>query len=448
MNTNTMDIQLPLKRIIFIVLTIEMVFFILLLKSPSLGMFFLTVSGVLFFLYAYPEIGLAIAFTGNNIIYFAFDHLNISMRYPEVMSYMAILTLAACFYLFKNYADKDIRLGKLFSISIAIVVLLMIGVLYSSDRTYGMFKITFYFIYNLPLFVVASFYRYDFPGIEKILFFTLLIGIVLSYFSFQAAAESLFFKFMRFRLSDDVGPLNLSRGAALSIVSAFYFLVRFRSIALKLLVVAAMAFVVAPLVWTGSRAPLLGLLLTGILFYLLQPSQSLIRKISFFIVSFTGGVFVILRFAGHVATRMSTPVMEEASAAFRVLAWIQSLQDFASSPLLGIGTGSFYLETLFVPLIYPHNLILELMCENGIFGLVAILIFIGFCGVYGLKSIKAFYDSNNPQATQLSIVALCLFANSLWNAMFSGHISANFMVWFSAGLIWAMHSTYKYPKLA
>lgn len=445
MPSNALDIKLHFRWDIVLILLTELLFFLLFLKSNFLGLLFLIFIGTLFLIYLYPEIGFAVAFTGNTILYFLFDHISVPFTYPEMLTYIILLVLGATFYLLKH-PSIELKLGPLFKITLAIAIILIFGLFYSSDRTYGIYKITFFFILNIPYFVVASLYRKDFNGIEKILFFTIIVGLILSYFSFQIASDSAFFKFVRFRLSEDVGPLNLSRALAIAAVSCLYFITKSKKWMPILFGAIALPFLLAPLNWTGSRAPMLGIILSAILYYILQPSQSLPRKIIFICIGLVGIVYYFLHVGGHVASRMSTPVVEEASAAFRLLAWFQSILDFIQSPLLGIGTGSFFLETGFIPLIYPHNLILELACENGILGLSAILLFIAISGYYAINNIKYYYKQENRSKTQLSIVVACLFANTLWNAMFTGNIFANNMVWFSAGLVWAIYATHRITK--
>jgi O-antigen ligase len=122
-----------------------------------------------------------------------------------------------------------------------------------------------------------------------------------------------------------------------------------------------------------------------------------------------------------------------------VFAWIQAVQDFLGSPLTGIGTGSFALNTPWLDLYWPHNLFLEMACENGLIGLGLILFFVVLVVIYGFKNIFFYAKCNLNIQLQLSIASSCLFAFSLWNSMFSGDISTNPVVWFSAGLIYALH---------
>ena len=211
---------------------------------------------------------------------------------------------------------------------------------------------------------------------EKLIASILAIGMVMAIISFFTAQTNIFFKFVRFRLSENIGPLYVGRALGISIVAALYFFARFKRIAPKIIFGFAIIILLMPIVWSGSRGPTLGVMLSILLFYYLQPSQSKARKIFFTVLFIFAGLYYFLHSSTQVSARMATPIGAEASAAFRVLAWIQAVQQFVGSPLLGIGTGSFVFDTGIVPLVYPHNLILELACENGILGLSIILYFL------------------------------------------------------------------------
>jgi len=134
-----------------------------------------------------------------------------------------------------------------------------------------------------------------------------------------------------------------------------------------------------------------------------------------------------------------TPVAQDTSTAFRFLAWFQAIFDFFRSPIFGIGTGSFFLDNPILPLIYPHNLILELASENGIVGLILIVTFLYLPIKYSISNIKYFGKVQLERYQQLSIIIFCIYIYSLWNSMFSGDIALNSMVWFSAGLVYVLN---------
>ena len=80
----------------------------------------------------------------------------------------------------------------------------------------------------------------------------------------------------------------------------------------------------------------------------------------------------------------------------RVRAWNYGIMLFSSNPFLGVGTGNFYQE--YIP--YAHNIIIEIMSENGLIGLFTILAIIG---------IGLFYSFKAKSTTEIFVSALFLF---------------------------------------
>ncbi|MBN2104494.1 O-antigen ligase family protein [bacterium] len=191
---------------------------------------------------------------------------------------------------------------------------------------------------------------------------------------------------------------------------------------------------------------MIGLMLAILLFYLLQPSQSNLKKMVVGIIGIFLSIYFVFTFASTIAVRIVTPVHQEASAAFRFLAWYQSIQDFQGASIFGIGTGSFILETPFLILHWPHNLFLELACENGIFGLLLITVFVFFSFKWSYQNIHRYYKRQDSNKLQISISVFCIFIFALWNAMFSGDIATNPIVWYGAGLIYSMSEIHSHDN--
>jgi len=430
--------QPDIKKSFYFIAAVELLFIFLLWKSTTFSILFWILICGSFFLYLYPEIGFAIPYMINILFYLLFDYVKVSIPIPAFLSYIFIISLGTALYLIRNSEERKLEMNTLLGISLIIGAILILGLLYSSNKSYGLRKVFFYFTYNMPVLMTAMLLKNDFKSIKRILLIIVLIGVVVTMISYTVASANLFFKFVRFRLSENVGPIYVARTLGIASVSTLFFIVKFRNIFLKVIFIILLGFLISPIIWSASRAPVIGILLTLLLFYLLQPSQSIFRKIGVTSIGLIVGVIYFLQSASQVALRMATPIEAEASAAYRFLAWFKAIQDFSASPLLGIGTGSFILKTPYIPLVYPHNLILELSCENGIFGLSVIIIFLFLATKMGLKNIYYYHREKKFVLTQLSITIVCIFAFSFWNAMFSGDIYANAIVWWPIGLIWAL----------
>ncbi|NOZ63233.1 MAG: O-antigen ligase family protein [Calditrichaeota bacterium] len=436
----TIRLQNPfdVKRITIAIAVIELFYLLLLIKSTTLSILFMLLICGSFVLYVTPEFGFAIPFTINILLYYLFDQVEVSISMAAFKLYLLIFPLSIVFYHIKSERKKLFYADRFFWVAILIGVILIAGLPYSADKIYGAKKIIFYFIVNIPLLYAAYLLRGNERSIEKLIFSIFLIGMIITIFSFYSAMSNIFFKFVRFRLSENIGPLTIGRALGLSIITGIYFFSRYKQIVLKTFFGIITTLMIMPVIWSGSRGPTLGVLLSILLFFFLQPTQSKFRKILFSLLFALGGIYYLSHSSSQVSVRMATPIASEASAAFRILAWIQAIQQFIGSPFLGIGTGSFYFDTGIIPLVYPHNLILELACENGIPGLFIIVYFLYLATKQGFKNIRYYHHKNRRLALQLSITALTLFFFSVWNAMFSGDIYVNMIVWGPAGLIWAL----------
>jgi len=424
-----------IKPNILLIISIQAIVLLLLIKSFALWAIFVTLFIGAFLLYIYPELGFAFAFTNNILLYLFFDYVKVDITAPVIIVYFLIIGGCVVFYLQKQKTPVKIEMNKILAISLLIGVVMMLGFFYSSNKGFGAYKIAFYFIYNIPLLLVGILLKKNLNDIIKLLLFTYIIGVIVSVISFIISADNLYFSFMRFRPTENVSPITLSRTLGTSIICTLFLFVNSKNVLFKSLFLFSIPLLLAPMIWSGTRAPLLGIIGASLLYYFLQPSQTIYRKFVLGTSALSFTLFLLLKSSTQIAARMTTPVAQEASAAFRILAWFTGLKDFASSPLLGKGTGSFILDANWIELKWAHNLIIELAGENGIFGLVLILLFIFYCTSIGLKNITYYSKNKNQTSLQLSICLLALFSFTLWNAMFSGAIFANSIIWFSAGLI-------------
>jgi len=102
----------------------------------------------------------------------------------------------------------------------------------------------------------------------------------------------------------------------------------------------------------------------------------------------------------------------------RIDAITTALELWRGAPLLGIGTGSF---AAFDQLLYPHNLVIELLAENGVVAAACIL---GFMVAAALAALAWAYVDWTPEA--VFIAAVALFA--MLNSMISGDVNDNQML--------------------
>lgn len=92
-------------------------------------------------------------------------------------------------------------------------------------------------------------------------------------------------------------------------------------------------------------------------------------------------------------------------------------------PEMGVGIGNFYDYSYYAT--YPHNLILEMYSETGLFFGTFFLAYIIYTSIKSIILLKAF----NNMALDFSVV---LFFYGLLNSMFSGDMTSATILYFSS----------------
>ncbi len=417
----------------------ESLLLLVMLKSTTLSF----VLGILIlsmvFFFVYPEAGFAMALSGNILVMIFFDAVKSPFPAPHLVVYLAMILAAMSIYILKYGLDSNIIAGTPIKLAAFLWLLMILGLVYSSNSAFGTHKILFYLFYNLLLITLPLIFYRDVEKLANILKITFLAGVVLALFSSVMASNIP--DYIRFSPSESVNPIWLARSLGVSLLCGVFWFAISRYSFTRILLFLILPFFLYPMFRTWSRAPLVGLLMSGFLFYLLQPHQPLTRKIKISIPVALLSFVVMINTATQLASRLRTPVIEEMSTAFRLLAWLKGWEFFVSSPLTGIGTGSYYMNMLYGDFIYPHNLFLEVACESGVPGLVLIVMLVVVVFRMGWKNIQNYKRANTP-LLQLSITVMVIYLFSLWNSMFSGAIYSNEIVWLSAGFIYVLYSSY------
>jgi O-antigen ligase len=107
---------------------------------------------------------------------------------------------------------------------------------------------------------------------------------------------------------------------------------------------------------------------------------------------------------------------------------------FREHPLAGVGIGGFDVARGFGDGVrgdYPHNILLEVACELGVLGLVALLLLVW----YGLRAgAGAMRRARTRQEFAVAATVLTVMVYFLANAMFSGDLNDNRLLFAALGL--------------
>jgi O-antigen ligase len=419
---------------------IEALLLMFVLKSTTLSLVMsMMILAAVFFL-IYPEIGFAVALTSNVLVMIFFDSVKSPFPAPHLVVYLAMIIAALFIYSLKHGLDSEMVLGAPIKLSFYLWLLMILGVFVSSNPAYGRHKVVFYFFYNLLLIALPLIFYKDFERLGNIFKIAFLAGLVLALFSSLKALTVP--DYIRFSPSESVNPIWLGRSLGVSVLCGVYWFVTSKQSFTKIFLLVTIPFFLFPMFRTWSRAPLVGMLLCVFLFYLLQPDQPLSRKIKISLPFLISSIIILLNTATHLVSRLRTPMIQEMSTAFRLLAWLKGWEYFMASPVTGVGTGGYYMKMLYGDFTYPHNLFLEVACENGIIGLTIMIAFVIIVFKMARKNVRR-YRTLSGDLLQLSIAVTVIFIYSLWNAMFSGAIYSNEIVWLSAGFIYVLYLSHK-----
>lgn len=336
-------------------------------------------------------IGMGVLLVGD----ISYSHrLSISSQLVSLNQLLFLFAIVIYIILIKKYGlDLDILL-YLMPLLIGFIPLI-----WSYDVTYGLYKIG-----NLTLCCVITISLFNLTikiTSKKILFelilftliFYLIIVLIYKYrYGFLNREENFFLN----------GAIVFGRLMGIASLLCLIIFKGLKGFVLYLILFAAV-------VWTGSKGPIISLVLCTFLYILIadlsKSNKSIVNIfkvmfklsiiiVSIYYVSVNSGDFkkiglsrleVFFNKEEILNTSFGSMEIGQRSASVRIHAINESLDFIYENPFLGIGLGSwgFRSDTF---LIYPHNIFLECLSECGIiFGSILLIPFVAFIGVL-LKS--------------------------------------------------------------
>lgn len=190
----------------------------------------------------------------------------------------------------------------------------------------------------------------------------------------------------------------------------------------------------------GGRGPfiatIVGLLLPAAIGLKISRGGIIVKRYSFSLIGLLVLTFCVetyLLAMGYLTTTLQRLLIfiggnDLTSAGLRFKWYKEAVALWAQAPVVGHGIGSWpVLIGLGDVRSYPHNLLLELAVELGIVGLLLMLTLLAV-GLYSLKLRHAVND-------QRRLLVLILFTNTLINALVSGDIPDNRIMFAMLGLM-------------
>ena len=317
-------------------------------------------------------------------------------------------------------------------LSLALVALMLVRLADSPAEEYGGTKLQLFLAVNVALLVAGLVVARRRRDLELALVLTCavaIVGAVGFLVNLVGGAQPVFTG--RYALSQD-DPIALGRLSAAGLLIALYAILTAR-VAVRLVALCALPVLLTAFLASGSRGPLVGLLLGLVVLVGLLAREGRAGGRGPLLV---GAVVLAVAFASQL---VPGDAIERVASLFvggvdaqetngRAELWTLAWQTFLEHPWLGIGTGGF--AAVAPSNVYPHNLVLEAAAEWGLVGLAALA---GILGVGAAQVVRAV--RRPPHGEQgLAVLVAALFTAALANAMFSGDIAANSSLWLTLGL--------------
>lgn len=358
------------------------------------------------------------------------------------LTQMGFIYLSLIYYLIRCKKEKNahIKLSNTYIIMLVAFTLIVLGyVIISHYQGYGISKGIWFFVKAVvPLIALSMLAPIDRKDI-CIIFFTVLAGSVLmmqSIFVFGDLHSE------RVIISQKMNPISIDRaiglGATLLLISV---LVDDKSGIIKnLLSLTAFSILLFSMQFTGSRGPLFAIIFTVIgtmLFF----RRGIYNRVKMLLrISIVIAIFVVVinnidlgmpEYASfNRITEYITTLGDNSSDRARTTMYTTAWKGFIESCGIGIGTGGFGGLYGTSGAEYPHNIILEVASEQGVFGLIVLLatLIIAFFKLVsvnrqgGLDTYgKAFFS---------------LWFAALFNSFVSSDLANNHTLWIIGGMAW------------
>src|SRR5690554_489351 len=352
---------------------------------------------------------------------------------------LQLFFISAAILIMISNAEK-IKVNVLLNSYMFLILLLFIVILVYSYvlgcSNYGLLKsILFLVKIILPLFAFAAYAPFTERHL-KLMFITIIIGSLFMAISLLFLGD---LNVGRVITNSEQNPITTARviglGATLILILMLKKVsVNVRSIAIMVLFIVQMS----AMLFTGSRGPLMAIVFAILATFIYIESGSknkikILAKIIFMLLVLML-IISIISFDQFSGTKRLisyfTTLGSNSSDRQRIERFKIAINGFKSSMGLGAGTGGFSVLYGVDRPEYPHNLVLEILVEQGLIGLLILTMLV----LITLNRIKklSFYHKTNVYVK--GILSLWFF--TLFNAMVSGDIITNYPFWIIGGVFW------------
>ncbi len=321
-----------------------------------------------------------------------------------------------------------------FSLGLLALMAVRLGVSPSPD--YGSVKLRLFLAQNITLLVAGILIGRRSRHMNLFAALTLVVSTVTALVLAKAlvTGHGLATLGGRFSLYEDESPIGLARAASAGLIVAVYVLLWSQAALLRLFAFVAGPLIAVAFFATGSRGPVLGLVVGLVVLLVLtlrDPTSR--RRMLLLSLATPPAVLLVTRLVPGADIKRSLSFLlfgssGDVSANGRYQLWHQAYDAFHAHPLLGLGTGSF--ASIVPSEGYPHDLFLEVGAELGFIG----ALFVALIVVAGAVRLAQVASRATAEARGHAALAAALFAAAFVNALVSADIAGNNALWLAIGL--------------
>lgn len=351
-----------------------------------------------------------------------------------VLASAAVLAIVATVQREDDVPPPAVIAGAPLVLTVLLLCLLILREPPAPETDYGELKTAFFVVNNVVFLLAGIFVGWSAERLRTLLLATLAVSaagaVVLVLYVAGGGHNPILPVALTF--SDGDHSISMGRQMAAGLLVALAIVLGGGDRSARLVAAGSMPLLVTALIASGARGPVVALLAgaAALMFLGIQERAARRRLVVIALAVATAGamVQVVVPQTSVVRSFSFASTDVEGTSSGRTEMWAQALRAFREHPELGIGTGGF--AEVNPPMIYPHNLLLEVGAELGIAGVLLVLGLLGHAVVrLGRAHLRA-----GPEDRLAVATVAALLAAALANAMFSYALHANWEVWLWVGV--------------
>ena len=316
--------------------------------------------------------------------------------------------------------------------SLLLVCLLVVRQPETPDTNYGEIKTAFFVVSNVTLLIAGLWAGWQLAHTRHVLIGTLGVSVAGGVLLVLHVAGGQALMPFSLTFSEPEHSISMGRQMAAGALVALGIVLSRERASSRLVAATSLPILATALLASGARGPVVALLAGSAVLLFLGLSDRVARRrlLAVGAIALACLVMVPLLVPDSSLVRSfsfaSTDV--ESTSSGRTEMWRQSWELISANPVLGIGTGGY--ADVNPPMIYSHNLMLEVWVELGMLGPLLVLALLASVGA---RMLQAFRRAGRDERALL-VTVFALFVAATVNAMFSYALHGNWEIWLWGGI--------------